>query len=277
MAKKLLAFPYMGGKFRDLKWLLPLLPKTPRYIEPFGGAASVLINREPCKNETYNDLNGDIVNFFRVLRDHGDELRRRIDLTPFSREEFAECIKGPLGEDPIEDARRFYVAACQSFAGKGGLSRTSGNWAMRNGKNPSIHEPQKYRNRIDLLNQITWRFRKVQIENRPALGLLKYFDSPETLFYLDPPYTNDTHSGDVFKQFGDAEQLNLLEAIKPLRGMVALSGYDNPLYDEHLPNWFKTTKSKPRAAGIQTGKCKTVVEALWTNYNPENVKHDIAA
>src|SRR5437588_9825524 len=111
---KLIAFGWYGGKYSHLDWLLPLLPKATHYCEPFGGSAAILINREPSPVETYNDIDGDLVTFFRVLREQKDVLIEAIGLTPFSREEFELAISSPReGISDLERARRFYVRARQ--------------------------------------------------------------------------------------------------------------------------------------------------------------------
>src|SRR6266481_1015463 len=110
---KLILFGYYGGKFSHLDWLLPLLPACHHYCEPFAGSAAVLINRAPSAIETYNDLDGEVANFFRVLREQGEELTRQIGLTPFSREEFAIACKLDPDANQLERARRFYVRARQ--------------------------------------------------------------------------------------------------------------------------------------------------------------------
>ena len=108
--RRRIAFGWYGGKFNHLDWLLPLLPKSHHYCEPFSGSASVLLNREPSPVETYNDIDGEVVNFFRVLRDQNAELERAIALTPFSREEFHKAIVGSMrGVSDLERARRFYI------------------------------------------------------------------------------------------------------------------------------------------------------------------------
>src|SRR4051812_32867454 len=127
--RKLIAFGWYGGKFSHLDWLLPLLPKCHHYCEPFAGSGAVLFNREPSAVETYNDLDGEVVTLFRVLRDRPDELIRAISLTPFSREEYHLAIEGETDSiDDLERARRFYIKARQT---RTGLAQTAslGRWA----------------------------------------------------------------------------------------------------------------------------------------------------
>ncbi len=126
---KKIAFGWYGGKYSHLDWLLPLLPYTTHYCEPFGGSAAVLINRKPSPVETYNDIDREVVNFFRMLRDKQDELLQAIALTPFSREELRIASEDPLdGLTDLERARRFFVRARQV---RTGLAQTAsvGRWA----------------------------------------------------------------------------------------------------------------------------------------------------
>jgi DNA adenine methylase len=131
---KKIVFGYYGGKYSHLDWLLPLLPKCHHYCEPFAGSAAVLINRDPSPVETYNDLDGEITTFFKVLRDDSDRLIREIGLTPFSRQEFAVACEIAPNLSNLERARRFYVRARQV---RTGLAQTAsvGRWA--NCKNTS--------------------------------------------------------------------------------------------------------------------------------------------
>lgn len=187
---KLLAFGWYGGKFSHLDWLLPLLPPCHHYCEPFGGSAAVLLNRPPSPVETYNDIDGEVVNFFRVLREQKEALIEAIALTPFSREEFALACKLDPSLPPLERARRFYVRARQV---RTGLAQTAtlGRWAnckqtSRAGMSGVV---SRWLGGIEDLAAIAERLLRVQIENRPAIEVIQLYDSPQTLFYCDPPFT----------------------------------------------------------------------------------------
>ena len=110
----MIAFGWYGGKFSHLEWLLPLLPECHHYCEPFAGSAAVLLNRPPAPVETYNDIDGEVVNFFRVLRADKERLVEQIALTPFSREEFARACVYDRSLDDLERARRFFIRARQN-------------------------------------------------------------------------------------------------------------------------------------------------------------------
>lgn len=265
----MLPFGWYGGKFSHLAWLLPLLPPCHHYCEPFGGSAAVLLNRPPSPVETYNDLDGEVVNFFRVLRDQRDRLIEAIGLTPFSREEFALACKLDASLPPLERARRFYVRARQV---RTGLAQTAslGRWAnckhtSRAGMSGVI---SRWLGAIEHLPDIAERLLRVQIENRPAADVIHLYDSAETLFYCDPPYVHRTR-GDS-KAYGfemtDEQHMELAEVLNDVKGMVAISNYQCKLMDDLYgpPKWRKTV-SAPRTNHATKGKR---VEVLWTNYDP---------
>ncbi|PJF20703.1 MAG: DNA methyltransferase, partial [Phototrophicales bacterium] len=190
MARKSIAFGWYGGKYSHLDWLLPLLPRTTHYCEPFGGSAAVLLNREPSPVETFNDIDGEIVNFFRVLREQKDALIEAIGLTPFSRTEFELAISGDnTGLSDLERARRFFVRARQV---RTGLAQTasSGRWAhcrltSRAGMAGAV---SRWLGSVEALPEIAQRLLRVQIEHDEAINVIRRYDSKETLFYCDPPY-----------------------------------------------------------------------------------------
>lgn len=235
--EKLIPFGWYGGKFSHLAWLLPLLPKCHHYCEPFAGSGAVLLNRPPSAIETYNDLDGEVVNFFRVLRDEKEKLVEAIGLTPFSREEFALACKLDSKLTPHERARRFYVRARQVRIGLA-QTATLGRWA--NCKNTSRAGMSGVISRwlggIEDLPRIAERLLRVQMENRPAMDVIRLYDSPDTLFYCDPPYVHDTR-GDA-KAYGyemtNREHAELAKLLNGVHGMVALSNYQCELMDDSI-------------------------------------------
>ena len=265
--RKRIAFGWYGGKFSHLDWLLPLLPDCHHYCEPFAGSAAVLLNRAPSPVETYNDLDGEVANFFRVLRDHKADLVEKIGLTPFSREEFGLACEFDPALNAVERARRFYVRARQV---RTGLARTAslGRWA--NCKNTSragmSGVVSRWLGGVEALPEIAERLLRVQIENRPAVDVIRLYDDPATLFYCDPPYVHDTRGDD--KAYGhemtDRKHRDLAEVLNAAAGMVAVSNYDCALMRElyPAPKWRKHTSA---ARTIHSTKDKRV-EVLWTNY-----------
>lgn len=266
--KKVIAFGWYGGKYSHLDFLLPLLPQCHHYCEPFGGSAAILLNRPPSPVETYNDLDGEVVNFFRVLREQKDTLIEAIGLTPFSREEFAKACQLDPTLSELERARRFYVRARQV---RTGLAQTAtvGRWAnckntSRNGMSGVI---SRWLGGIEDLVFIADRLLRVQIENRPALEIIKLYDSKETLFYCDPPYVHGTR-GDT-KSYGyemtDEEHRKLARVLNAAKGLVALSNYQCDLMDELYPS-PKWKKHRSPLKTIHSTKDKRQ-EVLWVNYD----------
>ncbi|MCS7275721.1 MAG: DNA adenine methylase [Dehalococcoidia bacterium] len=265
--KKLIAFGWYGGKYSHLDWLLPLLPLTHHYCEPFGGSAAVLLNRPPSPVETYNDIDGEVVNFFRVLRERPSELIWAITFTPFSREEFALAVSPPTEElSELERARRFYVRARQA---RTGLAQTAtlGRWA--NCKNTSRRGMSGVISRwlggIDMLADIAERLLRVQIENRPAVEVIKLYDSPDTLFYCDPPYPPEARGDDRAYGYEMDEEAHryLAEVLHQCRGKVAISGYRCKLMDELYKDWTRIDAPLKTCHSVKEPR----QEALWINYS----------
>jgi DNA adenine methylase len=262
---KRIAFGWYGGKFSHLSWLLPLLPKSHHYCEPFAGSAAVLLNRDPSPVETYNDIDGDVVSFFRVLRDDPDKLTRRIALTPFSREEFYDALHVRPSDTPLERARKFYIRARQA---RSGLAQTAtlGRWA--NCKNTTRAGMSGVVSRwiggVAALQDIAERLLPVQIENRPALECIELYDAPTTLFYCDPPYLHETR-GDA-KAYGfemhQKDHRQLARVLKKCRGKVAVSGYRHQLMDELFAGWRRFDADEKHCHSIK----KLRQECLWMNY-----------
>jgi DNA adenine methylase len=264
--RRRLAFGWYGGKFNHLDWLLPLLPAAHHYCEPFAGSAAVLLNRDPSPVETYNDVDGEVVNFFRVLRDDGPALERAIALTPFSREEFHRAIEGDAKPAPeLERARRFYVRARQA---RTGLAQTAtlGRWAnckdtSRAGMSGVV---SRWFGGVAALPEIAARLLRVQIENRPALDVIRLYDGANTLFYCDPPYLHETRGDSKAYGFEMAreEHLALAAALGRCAGKVAISGYRNALMDRLYAGWRRFDATPKQCHSIK----KERQECVWMNY-----------
>lgn len=219
---------WAGGKGKQLTDLLPLIPQSRIYCEPFGGGASVLLNRQRSPVEVYNDLDGALVNLFTVMRDTEQfaEFRRLIDLVPYSRDEFVAALSFADVVDPVRRAVAFYTMVNQSISGKR-LAR-AGDWAR--GRNDNLAE--RWFQRHEKLTAIHNRVRHVQIEARDALDILQEWDTPDTTFYCDPPYILDTRTKRKYYAIepGDEYHLELVDVLLNVKGMVVLSGYDHPIY-----------------------------------------------
>ncbi len=268
--RKLIVFGWYGGKFSHLKWLLPLLPECHHYCEPFAGSAAVLLNRDPSPVETYNDIDGDVVNFFKVLRDNKGRLTEAIGLTPFSREEFYKSLStnsksSGNGTDDVERARRFFVRARQA---RTGLAQTAslGRWAnckntTRAGMSGVV---SRWLGSVDAMPEIATRLLRVQIENRPATDVIKLYDDKETLFYCDPPYLHSTRGDSKAYAFemNEYEHRKLAEALHRSKGKVALSGYRCALMDKLYEGWKRFDAPEKYCHSIK----KLRQESVWMNY-----------
>jgi len=271
----MIAFGWYGGKYSHLDWLLPLLPKTTHYCEPFGGSAAVLINREPAPVETYNDIYGEVVNFFRVLREQKEELIEAIGLTPFSRAEFEAAIKDDSAKlSELERARRFYILARQVRTGLA-QKASAGRWAhcLLTSRAGMAGAVSRWLGAVEDLPLIAQRLLRVQIENAPAIEVIKRYDSYETLFYCDPPYPHESRgdSNAYANEMSDDQHRELAEVLHSIKGKVAISGYKCSLMEELYGDWqFVESEEKIIHSVKQVRR-----EILWTNYElPENIKRN---
>ncbi|MFX0200904.1 MAG: DNA adenine methylase [Candidatus Hodarchaeota archaeon] len=265
--KKLIAFGWYGGKYSHLDWLLPLLPKTKHFCEVFGGSAAVLLNRPPSPIETYNDIDREVTNFFRVLRDQSDELIRVIGLTPFSREEFELAIAEPDGPiSDLERARRFYVRARQVRTGLA-QKASAGRWAhcRLTSRAEMAGAVSRWLGSIEDLPYIAQRLLRIQIENCAAIELIKRYDSEDTLFYCDPPYPHGSR-GDknaYAYEMTDKDHRRLADILRNVKGKVALSGYHCELMNELYADWVYLEAPTKNCPSVRTPR----TEVLWVNYD----------
>lgn len=255
------ALRYHGGKWLLGPWIISHFPGHECYVEPYGGAASVLLHKARSALEVYNDLDGAVVNFFRMLREHPDDLVRALTLTPYSRAELD--ISYLPTDDSLEAARRFYVRAFQTIGGATAQWRTGWRYQVK-AKNIWRSAAASFCDVSHLL-QITERLRGVQIEHDEALTVIQRFDRPNTLFYLDPPYVHSTRSkwaGVAYAhEMGNEDHAELAEAARAAQGYVVISGYPCELYDTlyGAEGWHKHETSS-RTNG-PAGRIRT--EALW--------------
>lgn len=263
---KPIAFGWYGGKYSHLDWLLPLLPPSTHYCEPYGGSAAVLINRRPSPLETFNDLDGEVVNFFQVLREQRDALIEAIGLTPYSRAEYLRSITPSAEQLPtLERARRFYVRARQVRTGMA-QSAKPGRWAhcVLTSRAEMAANVSRWLGAVEDLPLIAQRLLRVQIEHDDALTVIRRYDSADTLFYCDPPYPhearNDRHI--YRREMSVADHQRLAEALGAVRGRVAVSGYRCDLLDTLYSGWTRVDGPVRRARSAQGMR----QESVWINY-----------
>lgn len=235
-------------------WIISHLPKHRVYVEPFGGAASVLLRKPRSYAEIYNDLDGEVVNLFRMARDRGDELRRALELTPFARDEFIDSYQEST--DPLEQARR---TVARSFMGFGSNSHNRATGFRANSNRSGTTPAHDWRNYPDALPQIINRLRGVCIENRDAIKVMQAHDGDETVHYVDPPYVAETRDkGDDYRhEMTDADHESLALELHKLRGAVVLSGYASPLYDDLYRGWQRIERA------THADGARPRIEVLW--------------
>lgn len=257
---------YHGGKFRLAPWVIEHFPPHQVYIEPFGGAAGVLMQKRRSHGEVYNDLDGDIVNLFRVLQNapQREALAELLVLTPYARDEFE--LAWIYTEEPVERARRTVIRAQMGF-GSAGASKSTTGFRIDCYRQYGTAQ-QLWARYPDQLGAIGSRLAGVLIENRPAIDIMLAHDSNQALHYVDPPYMHDTRVRGALKgryyrhELNDEQHAELLSTLNTLQGMVVLSGYPSQLYAERLEGWTQNTTQARISAG-RGGDTRT--ECLWIN------------
>ena len=253
------ALRWFGGKWSLAPWIISHFPKHQIYVEPYGGAASVLLRKARIEAEVYNDLDASVVGLFCILRDpaRAKKLSRAIALTPFASREFE--LAHHLTDDDDESARRLIVRSFMSF-GSGGNYEVKGFRAssLKSGRSPGA---RSWITMPDGIDRITERLRGVVIECLDALQVMANHDTPETLHYVDPPYVHSTRTAtnSYAVEMTDDDHAEMLEFLKGLSGMVVLSGYPCALYDDALDDWT--------VFSMQTydQRKKKRMERLWIN------------
>jgi len=251
-------FPYPGNKARHAEWILDHIPEHECYVELFGGAAGVLFNKPRSKIEVYNDLNGDIPHFFRVLRDRGDELQEWLENVPYSREVYNEWADeyyaGERKDDDIERAGRFYYLRYASFGGK--IKNKVGFCSSFGTRGNAARWP----NKVDSLPSFRDRLRGVEIDNASAFDVIDRHDCQNTVFYADPPYENTEGQ---YNAVGFDHQ-RLAKKAKQIDGKIAISYDSIPHF--YGDNFTVVSKSSSFAMNQNDGG-KDATEYLIMNYD----------
>lgn len=252
-----------GGKRYLAGRIIEHFPAHRIYLEPFGGAASVLLNKQPVDVETYNDVDLRITRLFRVLRDQGEQFALRLRFTPYSQVEFEAAAEYPDGASDLDKAVCDFVRWRQSFGGQGDCwSYTTGR--ARGGMAGDVNA---WWTAIDALPEIINRLRRVQIICQSAFDAIPRFDHKDGLIYCDPPYVHSTRaSTNVYHaEMSDEDHRELAKLLKSCKSKVVLSGYPSPLYNELYSGWrTHDFRIANHAAGGRTKARET--ERLWMNF-----------
>lgn len=237
---------YPGSKWRLANWIISYFPNHNNYVEPFFGSGAVLFNKQPAKNEIANDIDCNVVNLFKVIREHGLELAQLIEMTPLSREEHCNSYIALESDTNIEQARKYLVRIWQGFGGKG-----NGKTAWAHSRNGDVFRPRYWSRVPNRILDIVERLKQVQFENCDALELIERCNHPDTLLYVDPPYLLSTRSSRHYKhEFAtEKKHLELLQLLKNHKGYSIISTYDSDLYNTELSNWAKYSERVATNAG----------------------------
>ena len=263
-------FAYYGGKSRLAPWIVSMLPPHRVYVEPFAGSAAVLFAKSPARHEVINDVDGDVVNFLRLLRDRPADLERACALTPYARAEFDAADLAEPGLDDLERARRWWVRSTQGF----GQSAAKTGWSIS--IHQSLNRPRSLARRVGTFAALAERLAGVFIESMDAVDVVTRYGVADAALYVDPPYLGATRTsinggrrpaGDYVHEFhADEDHRRLAEALKATPAAVLLSGYHSELYDELYADW----EAIERGVHVQfrqngQGGYNARTEVIWSN------------
>lgn len=256
---------YPGAKWTLAEWIIRHIPPHRVYLEPFFGSGAIFFSKPTSKFETINDLVGNVINFFKILRDRRHELAEKVRFTPWARNEYTQILPDSCTEgtfirtgDELEDARRFLIRMHMGYG-----SKTSDRTGWRNdtsgkGRNSSL--PRTWKNLPVKILAASERLLDAQIECMPAVQLIERYYDPEVCIYADPPYPMSTKSKRIYMfEMNDTEHAELLDVLDRHPGPVLLSGYSCKLYDKRLKHWERRTYK----AIAESGRERT--EVLWLN------------
>ncbi len=259
-----------GGKHYLARRIISLFPKHRIYLEAFGGAGSVLLNKPPVEVEAYNDLDMRIVRLFRALRTSGAEFLEAVRLVPYSQYEFDSAAEYPSGASDVEKAVCDYIRWRQSFGGQG----RTWSYTTKRARGGMAGDVNAWWTAIDQLPEIMDRLKRVEILHQPAVKAIRRFDDREALIYCDPPYLHETRHPNTRDVYGvemdSADHAELAKALNECESKVVLSGYPSQLYDDLYRSWYRVVFDMPNHSAGGRKKARRR-EVLWLNWRPEDV------
>lgn len=260
---------YPGSKWRIADWIVSYFPEHRSYLEPFFASGAVFFNKPPSPIETINDLDGDVVNVFRCIREDCNRLAALVAATPYSRAEYDNSFEVAACTDHYERARHFLIR-CWMAAGVRTANKTG--WRNDVQGREAAYALRQWMQLPGWFGQCAERLRQAQIECMSAVPLIRRFNDPKVLIYADPPYLLSTRMPRQYRyEMTDAQHLELLDTLRAHRGPVVLSGYENDLYDRELKGWSKVSLRTQ----AERGAART--ETLWMNFEVQTSLYDLEA
>ena len=252
---------YPGAKWSIATWVQSFFPPHHSYLEPFFGSGAVFFTKTRSNIETINDLDGEVVTLFECIRRDPERLAREVHFTPYSREVYEKAYKPTTETDPYIKAARMLIRCNMGYG-----FRINGNrpgWKNDISGRERAYAAKAWMELPEILVEAAERLRGVQIEHRPAVQVIKKFNSPQVLIYCDPPYVLSTRNGKQYRcEMDDRDHLELLKVCKEHRGPVLISGYASELYDRELMGWHReTTETLDQLSNHKK-------EVLWMNFSP---------
>lgn len=254
---------YPGSKWSIANWIISFFPEHHSYLEPFLGSGAVLFNKPRSNIETVNDVDGEVVNLFEWIKKDPEKLAHEIYWTPYAREVYEKAYAKNMGGGSLEKAVRFYIRLNMGHG-----FRTTGEkvgWKNDVQGREKAYASQDWVHLPDKIMQAAERLRGVQIENMPAVELIKRFNYKNVLIYLDPPYMPSTRHGKQYRHemFTEESHEELLETALQHKGHVLISGYDTALYNDRLKDWYRSEST------CYSQVCSKKKEILWMNFQPQ--------
>lgn len=250
---------YPGSKWRIAKWIIEHFPPHHSYLEPYFGSGAVLFTKERSNIETVNDLDGNVVNFFEWIKKDPERLAKAIYWIPYARDVFENaCVQMNYETDSFSRAVRFCTRMMMGYGFR--TNETKVGWKKDVQGREAAYAAKQWCTMPATILQAAERLRGVQIENRPALELIHRYNYPNVLIYADPPYLLNTRYGKQYRhEMTDTDHEELLRALMQHKGPVLISGYDNPLYNEVLKDWYREEISSMAQSNTKRR------EVLWIN------------
>jgi DNA adenine methylase len=253
--KQILKYP--GSKYKSADWIIRQFPEHHSYLEPFFGSGAILFNKERSDIETINDLDGEVINLFRQIKEAPQAIAEEIYFRPYSREIYNKAFE----KEPENDFERAINFIIRSNMGHG--YRTNGKkvgWKCDVQGRERAYAARDWAELPGIIKEAAERLKGVQIENRPAVELIQKYNFEDVLIYADPPYLLSTRAGKQYRhEMTEQDHEELLKALIGHKGPVVISGYDSEMYNDILQNWRKETKT----SYAMSAKKRT--EVIWCN------------